>query len=35
MTPEISPEQEQRSRAIWNGLVSQCRAGPLPVIVSA
>jgi hypothetical protein len=32
VTPEISPEQEQRSRVIWNELVEQCRAGPLPFV---
>jgi hypothetical protein len=32
MIPEISLEQEQRSRAIWDELVEQCRNGPLPFV---
>jgi hypothetical protein len=31
-TLETSPEQEQRSRAIWDRLVEQCRNGPLPFV---
>jgi hypothetical protein len=30
--PETSPAQEQRSRAIWDELVEQCRNGPLPFV---
>jgi hypothetical protein len=32
MTPEMSPEQAEHSKAIWDKLVEQCRNGPLPFI---
>jgi hypothetical protein len=32
MSPQISPEQELRNRAVWDRLVEQCRNGPLPFV---
>ena len=32
VTPETSPGQEQRGRAVWDQLIEQCRRGPLPFV---